>query len=121
MDPAARTRQVTCQLVRGKDDDLIAWLETYPKGSLNQIVKAALRHAMETIGEIPFSLQNGHSDPALNERIAELEAMVSHLSKRVEGLWSPFDYFPESQVESMPALSDEEQEERAARLKKAKW
>jgi hypothetical protein len=112
--------QATIQFNRGQDDDLIDFISRYPKGTLNQVLKAALRHALATVGEIEVH-QNGNGN-GLDRRVAELEAMVSYLTSRIES--SAFFYdvaSQEPQVEAMPSLSEQEIQERKTNLKKAKW
>lgn len=111
---------ITINLVNGKDDDLIQWVSQLERGQRESMLKAALRHALVTVGEIEVH-RNGNGN-GLDKRVSELEAMVSYLTSRIESGTFFYDIASqEPQVEAMPQLSKDEVQQRAAKLKKAKW
>lgn len=145
--PSKNHVQGTVQLVRGKDDDLIRWLERIPPGGRNAALKNTLRCGLElptpapettsiqrleselqtmrdAMSRLPISprQQPGAVDTT---RVDELERTVNEFMKIVSRqlasivVGAPVEHF--STLEAAPELSIEDRQQRANRLKKAKW
>jgi len=92
------------RLIPGKDDDLIAWLESQPEGDVSQLIRDTLRAG---IGQ-------GSRDPVAME--------LNRLSKRVEEMSSKLSQGAMINGPSaQESLDNDQAKKRAAQIIKAKW
>lgn len=129
--PSKNRIPATMQMVKGQDDDLIDWYLALPDRTRNQALKSVLRMAL--FGDMPEPSQE--QKQFFDERLAQLEQeyrqkmtlvdqAIAQLMSRVEGIQfqTNGDFVPaEPQIEMVSRLSSERKEQRAEKLKKAKW
>lgn len=130
--PSKNRIPATMQMVKGQDDDLIDWYLALPDRTRNQALKSVLRMAL--FGDIPEPSQE--QKQLFDERLAQLEMeyrqkmalvdqAIEQLMNRVEGIQfqaANGEFIqPEPQIEMVSRLSSERKEQRAEKLKKAKW
>lgn len=136
MTTAAKRKTLLAKLVPGKDDDLIAWLESIPDGAKNQEIKNTLRAGMGW-AQVDYS-RPSEAAPQAIEGVATVddlaimraefaqwtERMIADLPSYVRGLVreSMNGQAPEQpSVEAAPALPSDEIEKRVNKLKKQNW
>lgn len=137
-------------LVMRKDDDLIQWLEHIPPGGRNQVLKTVLRCGLElpipapetdSIQKLESEVQNMKDvmsrlptmlkqQPGAVDmtRVDELERIVTNfqewmstITQRVESLMQGAPIENLSTIEAAPELTLEDRQQRANKLKKARW
>lgn len=112
----------TLQLVGGQDDDLIRWVANIPLGGRNAAIKTVLRCGLELpqpAAPKTESIQNATVDMS---RVDELERMVVNLQRQLALFMAgaPIESQPPI-LEAAPELTPEDRQQRANKLKKAKW
>lgn len=121
-----KRKGLTAQLVAGLDDDLIRWLDTLPAGTRQQAIKDTLRYGLQ----LPVPERHNGSNGSDSDRIRELEAWMQQMADAYNKLVRHVDSLgslPASAItspdpaEAAPQMSDDEQQQRARKLKKANW
>lgn len=146
--PARNRTSATIQLAPKRDADLIKWLERIPPGGRNAALKNTLRCGLELPIPVPQtdSIQKLESEvqtmreamsrlpkqqPGMgvdNSRVDELERMIvnvqdwmNSINRQLASLMTgaPIESLPI--LEAAPELTLEDRQNRANKLKKAKW
>lgn len=131
---------LTVQLIAGVDDDLIQWAQGFQNGTRQQAVKYKLRQALDLPIPAPPSpaevqalraefeaIRLGNSDAArvqqLEDWMQQMATAYNELVQRIDQLGSlPAAALTSSEpMDSAPQITQEQQQARANKLKKAKW
>jgi hypothetical protein len=124
VDMTTRTARttLTIKLTAGKDDDLIAWLASFPKGERQANAKRMLREAVQR------SQYDEQCLAQIGQDTAWLRAAFSELPKWMEGLLSRIAIVQTPNVAASEAkptctgqLSTESVSRREKRIAKARW
>jgi formiminotetrahydrofolate cyclodeaminase len=119
----------TIQFVRGKDDDLIAWLNRQEKGNWNQAIKSALRSGLNMpvkaaqVSDDELRVYVAQLDSDYRQRMEAIDEALAILTGRMEQIGSPH-YNPAdhpSALSEAPRISDEEKQQRKQRMLQQKW
>lgn len=125
MTTAKKRETATIKMTPGKDDDLIRWFRKLPKGERNETLKNLLRAGLgKPIVDYHASVPEG-----LPERLEALEAQleiqaqwIDYLNRQLEGRTFVTSEGASPMLDEVqPRVDDDLLQQRAAKLKKAKW
>lgn len=144
-------KTITINLVRGKDDDLLRWIERIPNQGRNAALKFALRAGLElpqpvhetapaerleniageletlktAFARLPNLIrQQPGSDPRLDDlqrAVDDFRQWAGTIQNRIDQISSGIVEMPAPIIDIAPELSEGEKQQRASKLKKAKW
>ncbi len=117
----ARTT-LTIKLTAGKDDDLIAWLASLPKGERQVTAKQLLRDAVRRLHDDEHRLaQIGEDTAWLRAALSEMPAWMEGLLSRVVVTKASETALPDVKTARTGQLSTEGVARREKRIAKATW
>jgi hypothetical protein len=123
-DPIVRI-PVTIKLTPGKDDDLIAWLASLPKGTRQAVIKDMLRDAVERgrqeVSVADHLAQIGQDTAWLRTALSEMPVWMEGLLSRIAIVQALEVSPPNSKPIRTGQLSTEGQTRREKRIAKAAW
>lgn len=113
---------VTIKLTAGKDDDLLAWLAAFPKGTRQANVKRMLRDAVRRQQEDERCLaQIGQDTAWLRTALSEMPAWMEGLLSRMAVMQVPEVSPPDTKPIRTGQLSSTDKTRREKRIAKAAW
>lgn len=117
----ARTT-LTIKLTAGKDDDLIMWLASFPKGERQANAKRMLREAVQRHHNDEQCLAQVGQDTAwLREAISELPTWMEALLSRITVMQVPEASRHDAKPMRTGQLSTESVTRREKRIAKTRW
>ncbi len=112
---------VNIKLTVGRDDDLIAWLASLPRGERQSTVKHLLREAVRQHDGNSHLAQIGEDTAWVRAALADLPTWMEALFSRFAVSQVPQAILPESKPTRTGQLSAEGMTRREKRIAKATW
>lgn len=116
---------LTAKLVAGKDDDLIDWLASLPKGRRQVMIKEMLRDAVQRSNQGASAAdqmaQIGQDTAWLRAAFSELPTWMEGLLSRITVMQVPETLRSDAKPTRTGQLSTEKVTRREKRIAKARW
>lgn len=106
-------KQKVIHLTYGKDDDLIEWLNTIPKGQQEATLKAALRAYKGRSQSDPVM----RLEQSVSRLFSDLPGLIRSELSKVAVVAAP----TAQRIQPEPVLNSDELAERSQKMKKATW